>query len=96
MIIAGLFMSVFIQCLSYWIIDSYKIRFSKLWILLLMIIVWLFVLPQIAFNSEFGDEQVRCGLPVLAMYVAFWIFGGGLTLLTHICYVITNKILKGG
>ena len=90
-----LLLTVFIQCLCYFFIDAKKIKFGKLLVLLFFILIYFVVLPYL-FYPKMNDGITRCGMPLLGMYVFFWIIGGGLTILTHLIYYILNRLLARG
>jgi len=83
----------FVQCLCYLFIDSKKIKTSKLWVLLLFILAYFILFPFLYYQKY---EGARCGLPILAMYGFFWIFGGGVTIITHFAYFLLSKLLAKG
>ncbi|WP_298153858.1 hypothetical protein [Flavobacterium sp.] len=87
-----------LQLLGYCIVDSQRMRISTLWVLLFVMLIYGIALPYTLYQIQFADEPEgpRCGLPVLGMYGACWIFGGGSALFTHLCYRLVRGALRNG
>jgi hypothetical protein len=93
----GIILSIFcLQGFTYWIIDNRNLPINKLWVILLILLFYLIIFPYIFFQLEFRNDGPKCGLPVMGMIGAFWLFGGGTTIITHISYYLLKKALKNG
>lgn len=89
--------SVLLQIGLYLLLD--KVRYGKtltLLLLLFLLFLHLYLLPTLL-SSETppsGEQGYVCGLAAIAYYVIFWIFGAGLTLITHVCYFLVETCLR--
>jgi hypothetical protein len=95
MFITIVLFTVFLQLLGYWAIDAKKPGFNKLWLLLVILLFYFLPLPYILCAIAFGSEEgePRCGLPVLGIIGACWIFGGAIAIITHLLYYGVKKLL---
>ena len=82
-----------LQVCGYILLDKNNLSKWKYLLLAIGLILDFFVLPDY-FMPEYKEGELRCGMPVLGLYLAFWIFGGGSIILTHIVYLIVKKISK--
>ncbi|CAM3524048.1 hypothetical protein FLSA109164_01505 [Flavobacterium saliperosum] len=77
-----------LQFSLYFILDRYKYYRIKWVVFILIVFCNLVFFPDI-FIQKFREEEggtIRCGLPVMAIHLAFWIFGNGASVFTHIVY----------
>ena len=79
-----------IQVVAYILLDKYNLSRWKYLVLVLYLILDFFILPDYLI-PDYKDGEIRCGMPALAITFAFWIFGGGLTIITHFIYSIINS-----
>ncbi|PSR56161.1 hypothetical protein AHMF7605_22975 [Adhaeribacter arboris] len=80
------------QLLLYLIIDKLNFRYGKVLILTLILVGHFFIFPKY-FYPEPNSDGVNCGMPVLGITFAFWVFGSAITLLVHSIYsFIKNRI----
>jgi hypothetical protein len=59
----------------------------KLSILVGLILAHAFIFPPYFF-PVIEDDGIRCGMPLLGVTLAFWIFGIPATILTHVTYLL--------
>ena len=83
--------TVIIQVLCYVFVDNKKIKYGRIMTLVFFLLSYFILLPYGFYQIIFGNEQLRCGLPVLGMYLALWFVGGGLTIITHLLYYVEKK-----
>lgn len=76
-----------LQILLYILIDQLNIKYAKGLILFAILYAHIFVLPGYFIPAP-KPGGVNCGMPMMAITLGFWIFGGGVTLLTHYIYSI--------
>lgn len=82
-----------IQVCSYIILDKFNLNKWKYLLLVIGLILDFFVLPNY-FIPEFKNREVRCGMPALGITLAFWIFGGGTIITTHIIYMFISILIR--
>ena len=87
------FMPVF-QCIGYIVLDLYKQNKWKVLILVLLLIMYIFILP--GYYIPKVSKKDSCGMPYIAITLGFWVFGGGLSIITHIVYVLLARFVKNG
>lgn len=71
-----------IQLSAYILLDKYKLGNWKYAVFIVSLILTFFVLPR-----HYIPENIKCGMPGIAITYAFWMIGGGLTFLTLIVYL---------
>jgi hypothetical protein len=81
------------QLMAYFIFDKNKITHGRSITFLLILCIYLFLLPYIFYPNIKVERGYVCGLPIVAMFMAFWGFGCGLTLLTHLIYGFIRRRL---
>lgn len=77
-----------LQFSLYFVLDRFKYSRMKWAVFILIVFCNLILFPDI-FIEKFREEEggnIRCGLPVMAINFAFWIFGNGASIFTHIAY----------
>ena len=79
-----------IQVVAYILLDKYNLSRWKYLVLVVYLILDFFILPDYLI-PDYEDGEIRCGMSALAITFAFWIFGGGLTIITHFIYSIINS-----
>lgn len=84
---------IIIQVFAYIVLDKYNLSNWKYLILTVCLALDFFILPGY-FMPEYKEGEVRCGMPALAISLAFWIFGGGLVVGTHIVYVFVKTLIR--
>ncbi len=60
-------------------------------ILLIFIILYNFVLPRFFYPNE--EDNIKCGMPILAIHLAFLFIGSISTIITHILWKLKSKFL---
>ncbi|WP_299121181.1 hypothetical protein [uncultured Tenacibaculum sp.] len=60
-------------------------------IFLLFIILNNFVLPRFFYPNQ--DGSIKCGMPILAIHLAFLFIGSISTITTHILWKLKSKLL---
>ena len=81
-----------LQLFLYYLNDKYKTKLSNFIILLIILIGYLFVFPQF-FYPEPRKDGINCGMPILAITLAFWIFGTFAGVTTHLIWKIKKAIM---
>jgi len=81
------------QIICYLTLDKLNLSAWRYLILALIMLVYIFVLPAY-FIPDNPKTEPRCGMPELGITLAFWLFGGGTTLITHLTYSVMNKANK--
>lgn len=84
------FVVILIQIAAYKLIDIKRIIDGRIFILILILLMYIIVFPMLFKPTAPEVEGSRCGLPVIAFMMRFWIFGTLITLLTHIIYFVVN------
>ena len=79
-----------IQVCCYIALDKYHLSKWKYLVLLLGLVLDFIILPEY-FMPQYKEGELRCGLPSMGVLLAFWVFGGGSIILTHIIYIIVQK-----
>ncbi|WP_422090476.1 hypothetical protein [Tenacibaculum ovolyticum] len=59
-------------------------------IFLLFIILYNFVFPRFFYPNQ--EDNIKCGMPILAIHLAFLFFGSISTIVTHILWKLKSKI----
>ncbi len=78
-----------IQVIGYVLLDRYNLSAWKYLIFGIILVLHFFVLPGYFFPNNPTHEPM-CGMPVLAITLGFWILGGGVTLMTHVIYMVST------
>lgn len=78
------------QIKLYLISDRLKLKHASVFIFLPILIGHFFILPKY-FYPEPDPDGVNCGMPILGVTLAFWIFGGGIASGTHLIYYLIKK-----
>ncbi|HFA52103.1 MAG TPA: hypothetical protein ENJ95_24060 [Bacteroidetes bacterium] len=60
---------------------------------LMVLIGHLFIFPRF-FYPEPDPNGINCGMPILGITLAFWIIGGGGTVIIHLLYYFISKFVK--
>jgi len=73
-----------------------KTSFRKLKGLVLMVILagHFFVFPEMFYDMFYlssTPDELLCGMPIMGIIFAFWIFGGFITVATHVTYLIVTR-----
>lgn len=78
-------LSVCAQLLLYILFQ--KQRYVRIGILPLFLFLHFYLLPQLFTNQVYAREEgPRCGMAAIGIYFLFWIAGGSMTLIMHLCY----------
>ncbi len=83
-----------VQIGLYLFLDNKKIKNGKSIAFATLLMGHLFILPQFFF-PEPDPNGINCGMPVLGITLAFWVIGGGATVLMHILYFFLRKLIRG-
>jgi hypothetical protein len=78
-----------LQVVAYYIIDKKNIKFGRLIVLGIILIGNVFVFPPF-FYPQMDPNGVNCGMPILGITLAFWIFGGLGSIVIHFVYRFFN------
>jgi hypothetical protein len=81
------------QIISYLTLEKFNLSASKYLVLGLIITNYIFVLPSY-FIPDNPTNEPRCGMPIFAINLAFWIFGCGSAIITHLTFFLINKTLN--
>jgi hypothetical protein len=84
-----------IQVIGYILLDKYNLSKWKYLVLGIILILNVFILPDY-FIPHNPNHKPICGMPAMGITLAFWIIGGGTTLVTHFVYGIFQKYLLRG
>jgi hypothetical protein len=69
-----------------------KQQYIRVMILLLFLVLHLYLLPWLFTDQMYASiETPRCGMGAIFIFFLFWIFGGSMTLLTHVCYWLYSR-----
>ncbi len=74
--------------------DKTNKKYGKSVIFLLILIAHFFIFPSY-YYPEPKPGGINCGLPILGTTFAFWIVGGGATIIVHTLYYILKKHKQG-
>lgn len=81
-----------IQLTAYKLVDQKKVMDGRLLVLIGIMLCYIFLFPFLFTRQPTTTaDGVQCGMPVLALILAFWIFGCGLALITHAMYYFLHK-----
>ncbi len=93
MVFLLLFLSALLQVILYLLLHN--VKYGQLAVLAVLLILHFFLLPKLFLPERYTPEEgYQCALPTVATYFFFWVFGGGVTLITHACYYFIRRILK--
>jgi hypothetical protein len=93
MILLLFFLSLLLQVILYLLLD--KTKYGKPIVLAILLLLHLWLLPGLLIpDVAQTEEKYTCGMMHTVAYLLFWILGGGLTFLTHICYCVIRSVLK--
>jgi len=81
--------SIFQVCL-YLASEKTGFRYGKAITLLVVLTGYFFVFPRF-FYPEPKPNGMNCGLPLVAVTLAFWVFGGGAAIFVHTLYRYWSK-----
>lgn len=73
------------QLVAYLLLDKYGYKKWKIAAFLVVLVLNFYVLPTLVIDSITPDRPT-CGMPALAILMAFWLLGGLLVISTHIIY----------
>jgi hypothetical protein len=82
-----------IQILGYIFLDEYGFKKWKYLVFGIILILHFFVFPNF-FMPKYKEGEFRCGMPIMGVYLVFWLIGGGLTIILHFIYLILKRIAK--
>lgn len=75
------------QIVLYLFADWAKLNYVRTILFLAILAGHIFIFPTF-FYPEPDPQGLNCGLPILGISCAFWIVGGGITILTHFIYYL--------
>jgi hypothetical protein len=90
MILLFIIAASILQLISYYLLDQYTIKVPSYVILILLLVGHLFLFPQF-FYPEPNPNGPGCGMPILGITLAFWLFGTVAAVLSHFFWI---KVLK--
>lgn len=73
--------------------EKMKFKHGKTLLFLLILIGYFFIFPRF-FYPEPDPNGINCGMPIMGITLAFWVIGGGVTIIAHIIYYIISKLVK--
>ena len=79
-----------VQFALYYLNSKYKTELPNFVILLILLICYFLVFPQL-FYPEPRTDGINCGMPILGITIGFWIFGTIAGIATHIIWNIKQK-----
>jgi ABC-type Co2+ transport system permease subunit len=82
-----------VQISGYILLDSYNLKNWKYLLLCVLLAFYIFILPSYFIPDNPTNEPI-CGMPVLGITLAIWIFGFWATLLTHLAYLTFKTFVK--
>lgn len=85
-ILQAIFVITMVQLIGFVILDKYKLGKWKMLIFLLVIVLYVFVLPNYYISKVLVENGVQCGLPSIAITLGFWIFGCGTAIIFSLLY----------
>ena len=86
-------LSVLVQVILYLLLD--KTKYGKPIVLAILLLLHFWLLPgSLVPDVAQTEEKYTCGMMHAVAYLAFWIFGGGLTLITHVCYYLIGAATR--
>lgn len=65
----------------------------KIFVLLLVLLSYFFFLPPL-FYPQINPNGVNCGMPILGITLAFWIFGSLISTVSHLAYLFFKQVAK--
>jgi hypothetical protein len=77
------------QIVLYRLLDKLGFKYGKSMLFLVILIGHFVVFPPY-FYPKPNPDRVACGLPVLGVMLAFWIFGAGVSTIIHVLYEVTS------
>lgn len=78
--------------ISYFIIDMLLMRYGKRIVTMVVMLCNIFLFPQLFYPDD--TDGSRCGMPILALNLVFWLFANLVVLLTLLVYCLYNKLMK--
>ncbi|WP_018343615.1 hypothetical protein [Cytophaga aurantiaca] len=90
MILLFIIAASMLQVISYYILDRYTIKIPSYIILIILLVGHLFIFPKF-FYPEPNPNGADCGMPILGITLAFWLFGTIAAVLSHFLWI---KVLK--
>lgn len=95
MILAVIVLILLGQVSLYLLMDRFKIRLGKAFIVVAVLILYFFVLPPCFYpESDPDPDAINCGMPLLGINLAFWIIGGGGALFAHFIYYLISYLRR--
>lgn len=92
MMLLAIVLSLCAQVLLY--ILFRKQQYIRVIILLLFLLLHLYLFPRLFTEQMYaGIDTPRCGMDAIFIFFLFWIFGGSMTLITHVCYWLYSQRL---
>jgi hypothetical protein len=76
-----------VQFGTYFLIDKYKLEIPTIIIFAIILLGHFFVFPQFFMPAPKTNNDT-CGMPVLGVFLGFWIFGTITGLITHLVWMI--------
>lgn len=92
MILTFIIIVAICQIIIYLFIDKIQLERGKNLTFLLILIGHLFIFPQFYF-PDLDESDIGCAMPLLGITLAFWVVGGGTTIMIHLIYHIIEKVI---
>ena len=93
MLIEILFIVSAIQLIIYLFLETNKIGFLKILILIAVLLVYYMVLPPYFF-PEISEDGINCAMPALGIILAFAFYGTIAGISSHLTWLIISVIKK--
>jgi len=78
----------------YLLSDKINLKHGKIIVFLSVLMGHFFVFPRF-FHPDPDPNGINCGLPILGITLAFWILGGGATIVVHAIYYFARRMNSG-
>lgn len=76
----------------YFIMDAYPLRYGRRIITIIVVACNIFLFPKFFYPEQ--DEEIRCGMPLLALNMLFCFVGNIVVGLTILVYIGYGKLMK--
>lgn len=91
-----IFLMAVLQLGLYYTMGRRNFPFDRTFVFLSILAGHVFIFPRFFYQNPATNCEVHCGLPILGITFAFWIFGGMTTIIIHlICSVVCRKSYSG-
>lgn len=81
----------FCQVLLSVVANERRINWLNPVVLLILLTLYIFILPSFFYPPPPPEGKYVCGMPILGITLAFWIFGSGSALITYLACSMMKK-----